>query len=298
MTKRHTSCEVKVSADYSFWDIASLHLWQRPVSFFLKSSRHSRNPYRSALALASSSYLGVVDGTLRLLPDREPVPDRAQVVHEQLRAMLGDSRYPCAGARAALNTDYYRFGLYRGIGGPAASAGIAHDLWEFVAERPRMKTDFATFVAIFDEADAKSEKLFETKFWNQLQALHDLDNEPYDPAVSVDPASPKFGFSFAGHAFFVIGMHPGSSRLARRSPWPAMVFNTHAQFDALKQKNLYDRFVAVVRRRDEALQGSMNPNLAGAGIRSEARQYAGRAVEERWKCPFHPRRGNRKTSRM
>jgi len=278
-----------------------LHLWQRPVSFFPNSSRHSRNPYRSRVARANSNYLGVVDGRLLVLPDRKPVPDRTririEVVHEQLRSMLGNSRYPCAGARAALNTDQYRFGVYRGIGGSAASAGIAHDLWEFVAERPRMKTDFATFIAIFDEADAESEKLFETKFWNQLQALHDLDSDAYDPAVSSDPANNKFGFSCAGHAFFVIGMHPGSSRLARQSPWPAMVFNTHAQFDALEDKNLYERFVAVVRRRDQALQGSQNPNLAGAGIRSEARQYAGRAVEEQWKCPFRSRRrGNRKTS--
>lgn len=224
--------------------------------------------------------------------------DRARIAHTQLRAMLGNSRYPCAGARAALNTEHYRFGIYNRMGGAAASAGLAHDLWEFVAERPRMVTDFATFIAIFDEADAKSEKLFETKFWNQLQALHDLDTEAYDRAASSDPASPRFGFSFATHAFFVIGMHPGSSRMARRSPWPAMVFNTHAQFDALEEKDLYQRFVAVVRNRDQALQGSLNPNLAGAGIRSEARQYAGRAVEERWKCPFRPRPGDRKTRRL
>jgi uncharacterized protein len=233
-----------------------------------------------------------------MLTQRKPISERARIVHEQIRAMLGDNRYPCAGARAALNTDYYRFGIYRGMGGPGSSAGLAHDLWEFVAERPRMETDFATFIAIFDEAEAKSEKLFETKFWNQLQALHDLDTQAYDPAVSSDPASNKFGFSFAGHAFFVVGMHPGSSRIARRSPWPAMVFNTHAQFDALEEKDLYDRFVAVVRSRDQALQGSLNPNLAGAGTRSEARQYAGRAVEDRWKCPFRPRRGDRKTSKM
>src|SRR5258708_13356660 len=115
MTKRHTSCEVKVSADYSFWDIASLHLWQRPVSFFLKSSRHSRNPHRSALARASSSYLGVVDGALRLLPDREPVPDLAQVVHDHLRAMLVHSRYPCPAAPAPRTTAYHRFRLHREI---------------------------------------------------------------------------------------------------------------------------------------------------------------------------------------
>jgi hypothetical protein len=36
------------------------------------------------------------------------------------------------------------------------------------------------------------------------------------------------------------------------------------------------------------LQGSLNPELREFGTRSEARQYAGRATEEEWKCPFRP----------
>jgi len=35
------------------------------------------------------------------------------------------------------------------------------------------------------------------------------------------------------------------------------------------------------------VQGSLNPNLADFGERSEARQYSGREVEEHWRCPFH-----------
>jgi FPC/CPF motif-containing protein YcgG len=44
-----------------------------------------------------------------------------------------------------------------------------------------------------------------------------------------------------------------------------------------------------VREREIALQGSLNPNLADFGERSEARQYSGRAVEDQWRCPFHRR---------
>ena len=49
----------------------------------------------------------------------------------------------------------------------------------------------------------------------------------------------NFGFSFAGRGFFVIGLHPASSRLARRFPWPTLVFNAHFQFDRLKADGRY-----------------------------------------------------------
>lgn len=66
-----------------------------------------------------------------------------------------------------------------------------------------------------------------------------------------------------------------------------LVFNLHRQFDALRSAGRYERMKAVIRQRDTALQGSANPMLDDFGTRSEARQYAGRAVSEGWTCPFH-----------
>ena len=42
----------------------------------------------------------------------------------------------------------------------------------------------------------------------------------------------------------------------------------------------------TIRRRDAALQGSVNPMVADHGSSSEARQYAGRKVEADWAPPF------------
>ncbi|MBA3796937.1 MAG: YqcI/YcgG family protein, partial [Chloroflexi bacterium] len=42
-------------------------------------------------------------------------------------------------------------------------------------------------------------------------------------------------------------------------------------------------------QREVALQGSINPMLSDFGTRSEARQYAGREVDEEWRCPFTKR---------
>jgi len=245
------------------------------------------NSHASARAIAHSSYAGCLNGALVRLLDRKSPSAHERYVHDALRSFIVTADHPCLGARAALNAGTYRFGTYRQIASVDVTAGLARDLCAFVAERPRMATAYATFIAVFDRFDC-SEREFEIKLWNQLQALHDLDFASYDRNAPSDPDNPRFAFSFAGTAFFVVGMHPHSSRLARRFSLPAMVFNARSQFDVLRRRNLYGRFASVVRDREIALQGSLNPNLDSGQERSEARQYSGRAVEDDWKCPFRP----------
>ncbi|MFN2528240.1 MAG: guanitoxin biosynthesis heme-dependent pre-guanitoxin N-hydroxylase GntA [Candidatus Baltobacteraceae bacterium] len=247
------------------------------------------NPYDFTRARAASNYTGLIKGALLRLLDFREVKPRSRFAHSIFRAFLSQSSYPCLGAKAALNAGTYRFATYEKMASPGATAGLARDLCAFVAERPLMESEYATFVAFFDDAIC-DELAFEHRLWTQLQALRELDRPQYahDPSVSEDTESARFAFSFAGTAFFVVGMHPKSSRLARRFLFPALVFNAHVQFDALRAKGLYERFKLKVRERDLALQGSLNPNLSEFGERSEARQYSGRPVEESWKCPFHP----------
>jgi len=247
------------------------------------------NPYSSPLALANSSYMACIDGELaRLLDCREPSA-RARLMHDAFTKFIKAPRYPCLGAKAAINQGSYRLGVYHRLGSPQATAGLARDLCAFAAERPLMQTDYAAYIAAFDDLGYFDETLFEAALWRQLQALSDIDrhHHAWDATVDSDPQSAQFAFSFAGTAFFVVGMHPGSSRRARGFSWPALVFNAHDQFRTLREKGLYGRFVSRVRTRELALQGSTNPNLAQFGERSEAVQYAGRAVGDGWKCPFH-----------
>lgn len=92
--------------------------------------------------------------------------------------------------------------------------------------------------------------------------------------------------SFGGEAFFVVGLHPGASRPARRFAQPALIFNLHDQFEQLRAEGRYETMREKILRRDEALAGSRNPMLARHGEISEARQYSGRAVDGAWACPF------------
>ncbi|CAN5719123.1 guanitoxin biosynthesis heme-dependent pre-guanitoxin N-hydroxylase GntA [soil metagenome] len=214
-----------------------------------------------------------------------------EFVRDAFRSLVMNPRFSCVAAKSAFRRDNYRHGVYGAMGCPASPAALARDLESFVADASTFKPGFRTFVASFDDTTARDEKEFERALWRVLQSLHDIDRQSHewDPTVSSDPADPEFSFSFAGTAFFLVGMHPTSSRMTRRFAWPTMVFNLHAQFEDLRREGRYERMQHVIRERDVELQGSIHPNLADFGERSEARQYAGRVTEEAWKCPFSTR---------
>lgn len=251
------------------------------------------NPFATGAGRRHSSYTGWRDGAVALFGGDRSRPSATEVrTHQAFRALVLHPKFPCVGAKSALQRGGYRLGCYPALGTPEATAGLAHDLAAFVQERPCFDAEFCTFVATFDGPPIASEKDFEQQLWQQLAQLHALDASchDWDPAVSSDPDDPAFSFSFAGAGFFIVGMHPGASRIARRFARPALVFNMHAQFEALRASGRFDKMQRVIRDRELALQGSLNPNLADFGSRSEARQYSGRPVEEEWRCPFAPAR--------
>jgi len=250
------------------------------------------NPFLSKSAATHSCYTAFVNNRL-VLPYRggKPAQPLAQRVHRKLRSFVQDSAFPCVGAKAAFNQGSYRFGMYPHMNSPPATAGLCHDLFTFVQEQQKLDSDFTTFIASFKGPTPTTDEQFERLFWQQLQNLHDEDARyhSWDPTYSSDPDSPDFSFSFAGRAFFVVGLHPGSSRLARRFPWPTLVFNAKYQFKRLEASGKDEKFQEVIRGKDVALQGATNPNLKYEGQNSEAKQYSGRPVGEDWECPFKPR---------
>lgn len=221
-------------------------------------------------------------------------PAQEHRIRRAFDAFVGDPRYPCLAAKGLTQRDDYALHLYAGLGSSQATRALAEGLGPFArAAKAGGDGPFTAFVAVFAKRPRMSEEAFERRLWIQLQGLHDGDDASpgWDPAASDEPGDPRFSFSFAGTALFVIGLHPESSRIARRFAWPALVFNPHAQFERLRRDGQFDRLRDRIRARDEALQGQVNPNLADFGERSEARQYSGRdTTKGEWRCPFHPRK--------
>jgi len=223
----------------------------------------------------------------------EPVPPRlsAEAVDDAFRSFVTDPRFPCLGGTSVVRRRTYRLGVYGVLGSARSADRLSRDLGAFVRNAPEDGHLPSAFVAVFPNRAPATELAFEHRLWLQLQHLHERDDPTvgWDPAASADPDDARFAFSFAGHAFFIVGLHPRSSRRARCFRWPTLVFNPHAQFERLRADGRYARYQALIRARDLALQGSVNPNLADFGERSEARQYSGRATENDWRCPFHPK---------
>ncbi len=253
------------------------------------------NPFSSDLAVQNSRYFGIKGGKPVLLADPRTPPDLfSAAVAGAFRGFVQAPQFSCLGAKSAVGHENYRLGVYDRLGSPESTAGLSHDLFTFSREAEQvLDGDFVTFAAVFAGPTDADEAGFERLLWAQLRQLNGQDAElfDWDPTVSADPASPHFSFSFAGKAFFVVGLHPHSSREARRFPWPVLIFNPHAQFVRLKEAGGWERFQQAIRTREQSLQGSLNPNLADYGTATEARQYSGRPVEPDWQPPFAPARG-------
>lgn len=210
-------------------------------------------------------------------------------VEAEFTAFVSDEDFPCLAGKGAVRRGDHTLCMYDALGSRRAARALARDLAAFVRSGSPDGAGMRAFVAVFRGPVAADELAFEQRLWRQLQQLHELEEPdiPWDPAVSADPESNEFSFSFGGQALFIVGMHPASSRLARRFHRPTLVFNPRAQFERLRAEGKFERLRERVRERDVELQGNLNPNLADFGERSEARQYSGRAVEAEWRCPFH-----------
>ena len=247
------------------------------------------NPFDSPAALAHSNAC-VFDGKRLGRDGAEQAPSpRTAFVHDGFRALILNEHFSCVAAKSAVRQGNYAFGLYDELASTPSCAGLARDLFAFVHASAAPAPEFRTFVASFDGPLPPDEAAFERLLWGTLQHLHDLDaaHHEWDRRSNSDAADAEFSFSFAGTAFFVVGLHAASSRTTRRFAWPTLVFNPHHQFDHLRETGRYPRFQQVIRRAERSLQGDINPMLSDFGSRSEASQYSGRQVDDEWRCPFH-----------
>lgn len=237
-------------------------------------------------------------------PSREPDVKAARMKHHQAQTLerpslraafqefLAAKTFPCVGAKSALAHSTIETVEARDIRSAWDDLAIHQRLCQF-GQTPTSSHALRSFAVLFAQPHDLSEVEFERHLWARLQSLCDKDrwlSYKYDPDVEADPQSPEFAFSVGGVAYFVVGMHPRSNRLSRRTPMPVLVFNPFAQFQELRARGAFNRMAQVTKKRDADLCGSENPMLADHGSASAARQFSGRRVTDDWICPFAPTR--------
>jgi uncharacterized protein len=215
---------------------------------------------------------------------------------EELRARIAAPDFPCVGAKSALARGTLKTLVCHSLDSGWDDLLIHRELMDWAAEYKADPTGLRSLAVVFTGPDDLDEAAFEALMWQRIQSFADKDHwlgQRYDHRVSADPDDPHFSLSFGGEAFFVVGLHPNASRPARRFPRPTLVFNLHAQFEALREEGRYERMREKIIARDVVLAGSPNPMLARHGEASEARQYSGRVVEADWRCPFRDKRADK-----
>jgi len=214
-----------------------------------------------------------------------------EVIIGKYKALLAAKDFPCIAARAALLKDQLTYMVAGHLACPLADNAILDFIYSFVEDYRKSSLPYHSAVVIFKHPLEIDEKVFDQFMWQRLQSLADKDSLRYhnDKRVSAEPWSAHFSFSLKEEAFFIIGMHANSSRAARRFMFPTLVFNPHQQFTELRELNRYDKMKQVVRKRDIAFSGSINPTLEDFDEASEVYQYSGLKHDEHWKCPLNSR---------
>jgi uncharacterized protein len=212
----------------------------------------------------------------------------SEAIIQEYKSFIYRKEYPCVAAKAAIQKQQVRVFVADHIACPKDDRAILSFLYNFVDEYRGSDQFFHSVAIVFREPVIQSEEEFETFLWQRLQSIANMDSQlyPYDKRVSSDTKSRDFSFSIKEEAFYIIGLHPESSRNARRFKYPTMVFNPHQQFETLRQNSQYDKMKKIVRELDTAFSGSVNPMLQDFGSSPEVIQYSGRKLDQSWECPL------------
>lgn len=210
------------------------------------------------------------------------------VIVEEYMAYINNAVFPCIAAKAALKTQHIKCMVAGHMACSNDDLEILRFIYAFVDEYCKSSKLYHSAAIIFKEPNILNEEMFEGLLWERLQSLANLDasNYKYDIRVSSDPRSACFSFSLKEEAFYIIGLHQLNNRKSRQFKYPALVFNPHAQFEQLRESNKYENIKKIVRKRDIALSGSVNPMLEDFGHASEVFQYSGRNYSKNWVCPL------------
>ncbi|HEX8061450.1 MAG TPA: guanitoxin biosynthesis heme-dependent pre-guanitoxin N-hydroxylase GntA [Cyclobacteriaceae bacterium] len=276
-----------VYSGYSFFEACSILVehWNILYDISMKNIQKGIKPWEyskgAKFMLNSNKHINELmrlDASLHFKPELE----------QEFADFVDTKDFPCIAAKAAVAKDQICVMICDHVACPKDDQAITEFIYNFVDGYRSGKKMYTSAVIIFKEPQQCSEEYFDTMMWQRLQGVADHDQQTWDPRVSSDPSDADFSFSVKEEAFYIIGLHPGSSRKARQFQYPAIVFNPHDQFERLRATHRYETMKETVRKRDIVFSGSVNPMLTDFGKSSEAVQYSGRVYDATWKCPFNP----------
>ena len=215
---------------------------------------------------------------------------QTNIITNEYLQFLSNKEFPCVAAKDAMAKDRVKIFVADNIACPKDDEAIVDFIYSFTNFYRNSGKGFYSAAVIFNQKNILEEEMFDTFMWQRLQNFSNMDavQYGYDKRVASNPTDANFSFSLMEEAYFIVGLHPQSSRPARKFAYPTMVFNPHAQFEEMKKGARYEKMKTIVRKRDVVFSGSVNPMPTDFGEASEVYQYSGRNYDTNWKCPFIP----------
>lgn len=209
--------------------------------------------------------------------------------HADLSRLVGQKFYPCVAAVQSLAKRDYTVVEASAFGSGRERETIRRAILDFIAGWSKTRSTTFTLWITYPEDVVNGEDEFEERMWAELSSLTSIEEREKDwsPKWSQNPEDRRFTLCIGGHAFFVVGLHPHSSREGRKFPYPALIFNVYDQFEDLMEQNAYAPMVQKNRERDLRFSGSVNPMAEQHGDDWETIQFSGKTNPEAWRCPFH-----------
>ncbi len=227
----------------------------------------------------------------KLVPCRngrlEELSGRSKQVEVEIKNLLSQKNYPCTPALRSFNRGEYQVGLYKKFGTGYNWKELRQDLLFFTKKQKESNSPYLTFWAVYENLKM-DEVEFEANLWNELSHLtsEELKGIDWPTGASANPNDRNFSFCIGGESFFVVGLHPSTSRPARRFKWPVLVFNLFSQFELLKIHGVFNSTVENNRKLDNKFSGTVNPMAEKYAEKWESIQFSGKNNPSNWKCPF------------
>lgn len=203
--------------------------------------------------------------------------------------------YPCVpGVQGFLN-DTLRFGFAKDPRSDSASEqlGIILKTYGSIA---RETGKYASLVVFFDSRTLHDEgcdvNQYEEVFWDLLNNVHQLDEEPWPEDIPKDPHHHEWEFCFNGEPYFAFCATPSHSvRKSRKFPYFMVAFQPRWVFDEINDSTTFgQKLKKAIRKRLVKYDGiPPHPDLKWYGNKDnhEWKQYYLSDDESSpSKCPF------------
>lgn len=174
--------------------------------------------------------------------------------------------YPCTPALSALKQGSL---IITEIPGKIGSTGIdLRPMLQGFIDRLESRNEPYLSLWLSWDPEEMSEEEFEIRLWREVRAF-----------------CPNLPVSFGSHQLFLVGMHPNSSRKARRFPRCSIIVNSFSQFERIEATGNYPSLVSSIRERDKKYSGSVNPMVEEYGDVWEEIQFSGKVNPPDWEPP-------------